>query len=205
MSSRGRYEDAAAILYLVPFVLSGVYGLFLWVQNGLTAILPSSVYLTVTRDPYVFMAGSVAIFAGVVLDVSGADRGARRAKVASVGSTLQSVAIASLVLVIIAALYANGFSNVGGTASDFIVGRYGIVFPAMMILLSYLITGQFRFSGLVSRKFIGLIALLLVPVSVYELGRRDITVGLALAFVLLVIGVGAFVLPGRKPPTSDKE
>lgn len=205
MSSSGRYGDVSAILYLVPFVVSGVYGLYLWVQAGLSAVLPSSVYLTVTRDPYVFMVGSVAIMLGVVLDLTGTDLAHRKARLTSLGNTLQSVAVASLILVLIAAFYANGFIDVSGAADDFIVGRYGLVFPAVLVLLSYLITAQFNLSSLRKPKVLAVIALLLVPASLYEIGKRQLGLGLGIAFVLLIVGIGAYLLPQRKAPRAAPE
>jgi len=205
MSSSERYGDVSALLYLVPFALSGVYGLYLWAEAGISLVLPSSVYLTVTRDPYVFMAGSVAIMLGVVLDMRGTEQGKRKAKLASVGNTLQSVAIASLVLVLVSALYANGFINVTGAADDFMVGRYGLVFPAVMVLLSYLVTAQFNPSSLADRKVIGIVALLLVPASVYEIGKHQVVLGLGLGFVFLVLGLAVYLLPPRKQSPEKQE
>ena len=199
MSSSGRYGDLTAILYLVPFLASGVYGLILWAQAGLSLQLPSSVYLTVTRDPYVFMVGSLSILAGIALDVKGTELAQRKAKLISLGNTLQSIAITSLVLVLVAAFYANGFLQVGNAAADFIVGRYGLVFPAIMVLLSYLVTAQFRFSALATTKALGVVALLLVPASIYEIGERNVTVGLGVALVLLILGFGVYFVPSSKP------
>ncbi|HKT22550.1 MAG TPA: hypothetical protein VJR06_08085 [Nitrososphaerales archaeon] len=205
MSSSGRYGDASAILYLVPFLVSGVYGLYLWVQTGLSMVLPSSVYLTVTRDPYVFIIGSIAIMLGVVLDLRGTDAAQRRARLPSLGNTLQSVAVASLALVVISAFYANGFINVTGAADDFIVGRYGLVFPAVLVLLSYLITAQFKLSSLTTPRVLGIIALLLVPASIYEIGKRQTFLGLGIAFVLLLIGLAVFTFPQRKGSPKKAE
>ena len=205
MSSSGRYGDLSAILYLVPFALSGVYAIYLWAQTGLSALLPTSVYLTVTRDPYVFMAGSVAIMLAVVLDLSGTEQGGRKAKLSSLAGTLQSVAIASLILVVIAAFYANGFINVSGAADDFIVGRYGLVFPGVMFLLSYLITARFNFRGLQNPRALGIIALLLVPASIYEIGKRQTALGLGVAFVLLVVGLVTWLIPQRGSAPSKKD
>lgn len=199
MSTRGRYEDFSTVLYLVPFIASGVYGLVLWVQGGISLVLPNSVFLTVTRDPTVFIVGTLAILLGVMIEVNGTEPSGRPARLASLGGTLQSVAIASLVLVLIAALYANGFTDLSGTATDLIIGRYGLVFPAMLVLLSYLITAQFRLRALTDRKVIAIVAMLLVPASLYEIGKREITVGLLIAFALLLLGLGAYLLPARKP------
>lgn len=205
MSTSGRYGDVSAVLYLVPFLASGVYGIYLWFQAGLSYYLPSSVYLSVTRDPYVFMLGSFAIMAGVVLDLRGVDEAQRKAKLTSLGGTLQSIAIASLILVVISAFYANGFTNVGSAASDFIVGRYGLVFPATLVLLSYLVTARFDFSSIAKPRIMGLIALLLVPASIYEVGKHYFAAGLGLALVLMIFGVASFILPDlRKPKAEEK-
>ncbi|MDG6985994.1 MAG: hypothetical protein JRM73_04525 [Nitrososphaerota archaeon] len=197
MSSSGRYGDATAVLYIVPFLASGIYGLYLWVQAGLSAILPTSVYLTVTRDPYIFMVGSLAVLLGVFLDMSGTDPAQRKAKLTSIGSNLQSLAVASLILVLVCALYANGL-NIGNAASDFIVGRYGLVFPAVLVLLSFLVTAQFNLSALAKPRIFGIVALLLATGSIYEIGKRQVTVGLAIALFLIIVGASAFLLPDRK-------
>jgi len=205
MSLRGRYEDISTLLYLVPIVVPIVYALLLWVQSGLSATLPSSVYLTVTRDPIVFIAASLAVMLGVIVEVNGTDPKERRAKISLLGGTLQSIAVASLVVVVIAALYANGFTDLGGAATDFIVGRYGLVFPTTLVLLSYLITVQFKLPGVTRRQLEAVVALLLVPVSLYEIGRRQTAVGIGIAFVLLVVGTALYLVPEkqRQPPKQE--
>ena len=205
MSARGRYEDLSTILYLVPFAASGVYGLVLWVQNGISLFPTSSVYLGVTREPAIFMIGTGAVLLGVVLEVNGTDLALRRNKLAALSGTLQSMAAASLILVLLAAWYANGFTNLTGAATDFIVGRYGLVFPAMLVLLSYLISAQFKLASLSDRKTLGIVAMLLVPVSIYEIGRRQLFVGLLVALVLIVVGVGVYLFPTKKKADETKE
>jgi hypothetical protein len=205
MSSRGRFEDFATLLYLVPFLVSGIYGLVLWVQGGISPMLPSSVYLTVTRDPYVFIVGSLAIMLGVVLEVNGTEPAQRVAKLSSLGNALQFMAVASLVLVLICAWYANGFTDLSGMATDFIIGRYGLVFPTMLVLLSYLITAQFRLASLANRKVLALVALLLVPASLYEIGKREITAGLAIALFFLIVGLGIYLYPQGKTSPPERE
>ncbi len=200
MSSRGRYDDLSTLLYLVPFAASGIYGLVLWVQEGISPTLPSSVYLTVTRDPLLFIIGTLSVLVGVMIEVNSTEAAARRSRLLTLGNTLQSMAAASLVLVLLAAWYANGFTDLGGAATDFIVGRYGIVFPAVLVLLSYLISAQFRLASLTSRKGLAVIALLLVPVSLYEIGKRALFIGLLIAFIFLLVGLGFYLFPERKPP-----
>ena len=204
MSIRERYEDVSTLLYLVPIVVPIVYALVLWVQSGLSPVLPSSVYLTVTRDPILFIGVSLAVMLGVLIEVNETEPPARAAKVASLGGTLQSIAVASLVIVLISALYANGFTDITGAATDFIIGRYGIVFPAALVLLSYLMTVQFKLPGVTKTQILAAISLFLVPASLYELGKRETALGVGVAFVLLVAGLALYLLPEKKPPPPKK-
>jgi hypothetical protein len=204
VSFKARSEDYSTILYLVPFVAAVIYGLVEWVLTGLSLELPTSVYLTVTRDPYLFVLGSLAVMLGLIIEVNGTDPAARPAKLSSLAGTLQSLAVASLVLVLFFAWYANGFIDLAGAASVFIVGRYGLVFPAILILMSYLISSQIRIESFFTRKSIGLIALLLVPASLYEVGRRNLAAGVGVALILLLAGLGIFLSAEKKPPAEEE-
>lgn len=204
MNLRGRSEDLSTLLYIVPFIASGVYGLILWAESGLSFTLPTSVYLSVTRDPIIFIIGSLAVMLGLIIEMDGTEPSARPAKLVSLGSTLQNIAVASLVLVLICALYANGFTDLGGTATDFIVGRYGLVFPAMLVLLSYFMTAQFRFEKIFSKNVVAIVALLLVPASLYEIGKRHTALGVVVAFAFLVAGMVVYLYP-QKPSPSKQE
>jgi hypothetical protein len=203
MSSKGFSEDVPFVLYLVPFLATAVYGLYLWAKSGVSLFLPTTVYLTVTRDPYLFMIGSFAVLLGVILDVGSGDQASRPLRMKSVGNLLQSIALASLVLSLLGAWYSNGFIGLSGTATDFFVGRYSIIFPAMLVLLSYLITIQVRLNALKSPKVLGFISLLLVPAVVYEVGKRDTAGGLAIALVLAMVGFGLFLRTGKE--TAQKQ
>ncbi|MDG6909342.1 MAG: hypothetical protein JRN08_03140 [Nitrososphaerota archaeon] len=205
MSGRAHYEDLTTLLYMVPFVGAIGYAIVLWAENGASALLPTSVYLEVTRDPILFTVGTLAILLGVMIEVNSTDAAGRRAKLTSLGGTVQTMAIASLVIVLLSALYANGFTNIGGAASDFVVGRYGLVFPAVMVLFSYLLTANFRLGALADRRAMGLVAMLLVPLSVYEIGKRQVVAGMAIALVLIVLGMYLFLAPVKKEPSSKEE
>jgi len=204
MSSRALNEDIPAVLYLVPFLGSAVYGLYLWVQSGISPLLPTTVYLTVTRDPYLFIVGSFAVLVGVVADVTSSDQQSRPARLRSTADLLQSIAIASLVLSLLGAWYSNGFVDIPGAATDFILGRYSVIFPAMLVLLSYLMTISLKFDGLRNFKVLGVIALLLVPAVVYEVGKRDTAGGLAIALVLAIVGFGLILRSGGAGAAKDQ-
>ncbi len=205
MSNKGLSQDASALLYLVPFAASGVYALYLWVLGGVSPILPATVYLKVTRDPILFVVGSLSVMLGVAIEVSSTDQAGRSAKLDTLGNTLQSIAAASLILALLSAWYANGFSDVTGAATDFIVGRFGLVFPVVMVLLSYLVTAKFNLGPLRSPMVLGIVAMLLVPVSVYAFGKRNGVLGIALGLLFLVIGLALFLMSSRKRADFEKD
>lgn len=177
------------------------YALALWVQKGASLLLPATVYLTVTRDPTLFMIGSLAVMLGLMIEMNGTDPAARQARLVSVGGTLQSIALASLAIVLLSAWYANGFTDLVGAGTDVVVGRYGLVFPAIMVMLSYLLTARFKLQALGNRQALAVIAMLLVPASLYEIGRRQIVLGLGVAFLFLVAGL--FLLLTRPAPAKE--
>lgn len=197
MSNKGTHEEVVTLLYLVPFLASGIYGIYLWAMAGMSVILPSSVYLTVTRSPYVFLVGSFAVMLGAVIDVTSVDPASRETRVKSMVSILQSIAVASLILSLLGAWYSNRFVDLSGTVSDFLIGRYSVLFPAVLVLLSYLVIIPLKVQTLRSAKVLGTISLVLVPVAVYEVGKRDTAVGLAIALVLIVLGIWLFLGGGK--------
>lgn len=198
-SSGGKYEDASTILFLVPFIASGADAVYLWATSGLTAILPSSVYLEVTRDPYVFLAGILAVLVAVMLDLSGVESQNRRERLAWTSGYLQKTAAACFIISLLMAWYANGFVDVSGAAQDFVVGRYSIVFPALLVLFSYLVSPSLKLQGAASYKFLGFLAMLAVPAVVYEVGKRNSVVGLASAGVLMILGLYLLLRTSPKP------
>ena len=203
MSSRGRYEDISTVLFLVPFIVSGVYGIYLWVTLGISLVFPPSAYLQVTRDPYVFLIGILAVLGGVLLDLSGVEPQNRRERLSWTSNYLQKTAAACFVLSLLVAWYANGFIDIVGTAQDFVVGRYSLVFPAMVFLFSYLVNPSLKTSGATSYRFLGFLAMLAVPAVVYEVGKRNTVVGLASALALMLIGVYLILGAARKPASDS--
>jgi peptidoglycan/LPS O-acetylase OafA/YrhL len=198
MSDKVLSKEVAVFLYLVPFLGSAAYGMYLWVQSGISIYLPSTVFLTVTRDPYLFIVGSFAVILGMIVEVNSAGQADVQEGVKSAASALQSIAVASLVLAFLGAWYSNGLGNFSGAVTDFIVGRYSVIFPTLILLLSYFVTLRIKIDALQDPTVMGIIAMLLVPVAIYEVGKRDTPVGLAMAFVLVVVGIFLFVRISEK-------
>lgn len=190
MNRRETYEDVSFLLLFVPFSASGLYALYLWAGHGLSFFLPEQAYLGVTRNPNIFLLGTLAVLLSVILEVSIEDPPRRAERAASVSRRLQRLAAASFVLAIIAAWYANGFArDFGGTGLDVFLGRYTIVFPALLILLSFLIATPLRLGSLAQTKTLAIILLLAVPAVIYEVGRRNTQLGLAGSLLLTILAV----------------
>lgn len=191
--SKGKYEDVSAILFLAPFIVSGVYALYLWFSSGITPILPSTVYLTVTRDPVVFVVGSFAVFLGLMAEVAGVEAGERKARLQASAALIQKLAATSFILSLLMAWYANGFTDIAGTADDFMVGRFSLAFPVILVLLSYLATVPLNWRALTKGRTAGIVLMLFVPAVVYEVGKRNTPVGLGFGFILVLAGLYLFL------------
>ena len=189
MNRKGVYEDISFLLFLVPFAASAVYAISLWVGQGISPILPVSVYLNVTRSPTLFLLGSFSVMLVIILEVSIEQAERRLATAVSLSRRLQRLGVASLILATLTAWYANAFTiNLGVVAAVVMAGRFNIVFPALLFLLSFLIATPLKLQRVLQPRGLAIIALLLVPVVLYEVGKRNADVGLAISFLLIIIG-----------------
>jgi hypothetical protein len=96
------------------------------------------------------------------------------------------------------AWYSNGFTNLSGTVGDFLVGRFSLAFPVVLILLGYLSTVPFKWGAAKNNRIVGIILMLISPPVLYEVGKRNPLVGLGISFLLILAGLYLFL---RKSPT----
>ena len=194
------YEDASSLLLLVPFFAPALYALLLWAVGGFSYYLPEQVYLGVTRNPDLFLLGILAIILSTVMEVSSVERARRSERVLQLSKRLQKIAAASLMLAIITAWYANGFSpELSGTGADLFAGRYTIVFPALLVLLSFLIVAPINLRSLAQAKTVAIILLLAVPVVIDEVGKRNTLLGLGGSLLLTILAAAMLSWQGKKP------
>jgi len=194
------YEDASSLLLLVPFFAPALYALLLWAVGGFSYYLPEQVYLGVTRNPDLFLLGILAVILSTVLEVSSEERARRSERVLLLSKRLQKIAAASLMLAIITAWYANGFSpELSGTGADLFAGRYTIVFPALLVLLSFLIVAPINLRSLAQAKTVAIILLLAVPVVIDEVGKRNTLLGLGGSLLLTILAAAMLSWQGKKP------
>jgi hypothetical protein len=193
--TQGRNGDVALLLYAAPFILSFVYALYLWAQAGLSATLPSLVYIQVTQSPYIFLAGFAAVALACVIDFSAEPPALRKGAVLSLSRRLQGIAFLALFLAVLSAWYAAGF-DVGTTGFNLLDGRYALVFPALLVFFSFVILPSVKLQGVNWNNLIVIVLLIASPAAVYELGKRNVPAGLGVGLILLL--VAAFLLVRNK-------
>jgi hypothetical protein len=180
--------DLALVLYGVPFIVSFAYAMYLWAGQGLSSTLPSAVYDEVTQNPYVFLVGFFGVLAGGLVDFSSEEPTARRGAVMALSKRLQAIAFLTLVLGAICAWYSAGFDLSNG-ALYLVEGRYTLIFPALLIVFSFLIVPSVRFQGVSWSNLIAIVLLIASPVGAYEVGKRNTDAGLGIALTMLLLAV----------------
>jgi len=187
----GRWSDIAMFLYAAPFIVNFVWALYLWAGSGLTSILPQLVFLEVTQNPYVFLAGFGAVALAALMDFNTETPDKRKASLSALSKRLQAIAVLSTVLALIAAWYAAGF-DLGTTLFNLLDARYPLVFPALLVFLSFVILPPVKLQGANRRNALVVLLLLASPLALYELGKRSTVLGLGMGLVLLL--AAAFLL-----------
>ena len=185
MKSSDSKEDVPFLLFLVPFAISGVYAIYLWAEAGLSATLPQTVFLQVTENPYVFLVGFTAVIIGAVMDVLYAEPAMRRAKVIQESTTIQIIAVVALVLGALSAWYAAGFDP-GAAAGNILAGRYVVVFPALLVIFSFLMLPAVSIRKDQTNIVAIAVLLLAVPLAVDEIGKRSFFAGMGVGLILLI-------------------
>lgn len=197
-ASQHNREDVPFILFLVPFAASGIYAIVLWAQAGLSSTLPSTVFLQVTENPYVFLIGFVAVIVGVMLDITFTEPAQRRAKLVQESTTVQWVAFAALALGLLSAWYAAGF-DLGGAASNVLQGRYVVVFPALLLLFSFLMLPSVTIRKDQTRNAAIVVLLLALPLTIDEVGKRSFFAGMGLGTIMLAVALYLYLAkPGEE-------
>ncbi len=190
-----RNGDIALFLYATPFILNFVYALYLWFGTGFSAILPQLVYLEVSQSPYIFLAGFAAVSLAAVIDFNLEAPDTRKNALVALSRRLQSVAVVSIVLAFVTAWYAAGF-DFGTTLFNVLDGRYPLVFPALLVFLSFLILPSVRLEGANPKNLLVTVILLASPLALYEVGKRNTVAGLGIGLILLL--AAAFLLTRNK-------
>ena len=175
-------EDAAFILYIIPILLNGGYGLWKWVTWGADLAVLQQVYINLTREPVIFLAGLITVCLAVVLDAR------YLSPIEDVDRRVTRLAVFCFITSLIIALISTGF-NLSSGLTLFLQGRYALIFPALLMVLSFL----FRVRGLSSTSFksggrwLSLLLLLISPLTLYLLWRLGVVWYAMFAVPLLLV------------------
>lgn len=191
----GRNGDIALFLYAGPFIVNFLYALYVWSGVGFSSTLPQLVYLEVAQSPYIFLVGFAAVLLAGVIDFNDEAPTARKGAVAGLSRRLQWVAVISLLLAFVSALYSAG-GDPGTAISNMFVGRYPLIFPALLVVLSFLVLPGVRIQGANTRNLTAVLLLILSPAALYELGKRSVAAGLGVSLLFLLIA--AYILVAAK-------
>jgi hypothetical protein len=194
-STQSRNGDIALLLYAGPFIFSFAYAMYLWVGAGLSATLPALVYVQVTQNQWVFLAGFAAVALASVIDFNAEAPATRRSGLAVLSKRLQAIAFLALALALVSALYASGF-DLGSTLLNLLSGRYALVFPALLVFFSFVILPSVKLQGANRNNLLVIILLIASPAALYELGKRNTSAGLGVGLILLL--AAAYLLVRNK-------
>jgi uncharacterized membrane protein YfhO len=122
---------------------------------------------------------------GAVMDILYAEPALRKAKVIQESTTIQIIAVIALVLGGLCAWYAAGFDP-GVAASNVLAGRYVIVFPAMLVIFSFLMLPALTIRKDQTNIVAIAVLLLAVPLAVDEIGKRSFFAGMGVGLILLI-------------------
>lgn len=188
MMKKDSVEDAAFILYIIPILLNGVYGLWNWVAGGVDLAALQQVYTQLTREPVIFLVGLVAVCVAVVLDAR------YLSPIDVIDRRVTRLAVFCFITALIIALLSTGF-NLSSGLILFLQGRYALIFPALLMVLTFL----FRVRGMRStslrslRRGLSLLLLLVSPLTLYLLWRIGV-VWYAVFAVPLILVIASLAL-----------
>ena len=192
-----KYGDVALLLYAAPFIVNFAYALYLWAGVGFSALLPQSVFIEVTQNPYIFLIGFAAVAFAAVIDFDASTPETRRSSAVDLSRRLQWIAGLSIVLALISALYAAG----GNPVNMFLYvldGRYPLVFPALLLLFSFAILPTVRLQSLDKMDLLVVVILIASPVALYEIGKRNSIAGLGVGLILVLLAAFLLVRPKKQ-------
>ncbi len=215
MSSKDFGEDAAFLLYLVPVVLSIIYGAVDWAETAKSSTMPASSYLDVSKSPYLFLISLVAICLAVILEVRASSLPDRNGIVQANISRMQILAVIVLIISFIASISAGGY-NLAVAFSLFIDGRYAFIYAFFLIGLSLLLSPKQVLGNLKAASLPDILGMLLVagaPVLFYLAVKIHLSIAASaigslivglIGIALLLFGSSLFGKKSAQPQTQKQ-
>jgi len=194
-------ENISFILYLVPLILSASYALFLWISEGLSFALPETVYLTVTKDPYIFLIGFSAICLAVLIEIFSSPTESKLIKLTDNARQIQFLAYICIGSVVVSVWSTSSYSlNVGQFLQILLEGRYALIFPLMLFIFSLILNPKLKISILSTNALIknaSIFFLISSPLIFYGLWLIHVPWEGLISITLITLIVGSALLVYR--------
>jgi len=191
-------ENISLILYLVPLIASTIFTLYLWISEGLSLTLPETVYLTVTKDPYLFLIGFFAICLGILIEIYASPSDSKLIRFADNSKQIQILAFICIGSVILSVWSVSGYSfNFGRILQILLEGRYALVFPLLLFILSFLHNPTLKFNFLsfnIIIKHVSIFLLIASPLVFYGLWRIHVPWVFLISITLITLFLGIVFL-----------
>ncbi len=215
MSSKDYGEDAAFLLYLVPIVVSIIYGAVDWAETAKSSTMPPAAYLDVSKSPYLFLVSLVAICLAVILEVRAANSPERNGIVQANITRMQILAVVVLIISFLASVSAGGY-DLPTAFSLFVGGRYALIYAFFLIGLSLLLApkqvlGNFKAASL--PDIVGMLLVAGAPVLFYLAIKIHLRISISaigslivgvLGIILLLTGSSLFGKKSSQPQTQKQ-
>ena len=195
-------ENISFILYLVPLISSTIYAISLWASEGLSSTLPETVYLSVTKDPYLFLIGFLAICCAVLIEVFGSSKESRLSRIETNSKQIQILAVISFSAAVLSVWSTIGYSfDISRTLQILLAGRYALIFPLMLFILAFLLNTSLKFNLLSFNNLMknaSFILMIASPLIFYGLWRIHVPWEgiISITLITLIIGVALILYKG---------
>ncbi len=195
-------ENISFILYLVPLISSTIYAISLWTSEGLSSTLPETVYLSVTKDPYLFLISFLAICCAVLIEVFGSSKESRLSRIETNSKQIQILAVISFSAAVLSVWSTIGYSfDISRTLQILLAGRYALIFPLMLFILAFLLNTSLKFNLLSFNNLMknaSFILMIASPLIFYGLWRIHVPWEgiISITLIILIIGVALILYKG---------
>ena len=195
-------ENISFSLYLVPLISSTIYAISLWTSEGLSSTLPETVYLSVTKDPYLFLISFLAICCAVLIEVFGSSKESRLSRIETNSKQIQILAVISFSAAVLSVWSTIGYSfDISRTLQILLAGRYALIFPLMLFILAFLLNTSLKFNLLSFNNLMknaSFILMIASPLIFYGLWRIHVPWEgiISITLIILIIGVALILYKG---------
>jgi hypothetical protein len=183
---------------MIPFIGSLVYALFLWIPEGLSSVLPINVYLTVTKNPYLFIIAFTAICLGVLIEVFASSSDSRLSRLSANSRQIQIIAVLCFVSAVISVWSTTGYSLSSSRILPILLeGKYAIIYPLVLYIFALLLNPSVKFdlsfdNFIKNISIILLIASPLVLFGLWQINRAWLEI-IIITLITLLAGLGLLI------------